>query len=33
MIAAAIHPAHYNDLLAGIRGAQLAAMMRPFETS
>jgi hypothetical protein len=33
MIAAAIDPAHHNDLLAGVGGAQVAAIMRPFEIS
>jgi len=33
VIAAAVHPAHQNHLLAGVGGAQFAAKMRPFEAS
>ena len=31
VVAAAVDPAHQNNLLAGVGGAQFAAEMRPFE--
>ena len=33
VVAAAVDPAHQDHLLAGVGGAQVAAEMRPFETS
>ena len=33
VVAAAVDPAHQDDLLAGVGGAQCAAEMRPFEVA